>query len=95
MTKIKIGILGCGAIGTAIGNVHETFDQQVIRHDIRLSTKLTDLLAADAILVCLPTPQMSSGQCDVSIVESELEKLQKLNYGGTVVMKSTVPPNVE
>lgn len=92
MTNIKLGILGCGAIGSAISNVHSSFKQEIIEHDIKLNSKLTDLLNADVIFVCLPTPQSSTGHCDLSIVEGELDNLSELGYEGTVVMKSTVPP---
>ena len=92
MTNIKLGILGCGAIGSAISNVHSGFKQEIIEHDIKLDSELKDLLAADVIFVCLPTPQSSTGHCDLSIVEGELNKLSELCYNGTVVMKSTVPP---
>jgi UDPglucose 6-dehydrogenase len=45
--------------------------------------------------VCLPTPMKNDGSCDLSIVESTLDKLSKNNSYGffrIAVMKSTVPP---
>lgn len=45
--------------------------------------------------LCLPTPMKQDGSCDVSIVESILDKLSKNNPYGLLrvaVVKSTVPP---
>jgi len=89
---LTAGFLGCGAIGSAISDIHEQFDQNIIRHDLRLNSKLEDLIDADLIFVCLPTPQSLEGACDISIVEQELANLNDLGYEKTIVMKSTVPP---
>lgn len=87
-----LGFLGCGAIGRAISDVHEKFDQNIIRHDLCLNSKLSDLLVADVIFVCLPTPSNKDGSCNLSIIHNELCQLNELGFNKTVVMKSTVPP---
>lgn len=92
MDDLKLGILGCGAVGSAIRDVHLSIGQKVVVHDLNLGTELSCLLEADVIFVCLPTPQSSTGECDLTIVEGELKKLDELDYNGIVVMKSTVPP---
>ncbi len=92
MDNLRLGILGCGVIGSAIKKIHQSFGHEVIGHDLNLGTELAILLDTNLIFVCLPTPQGSDGTCDLSIVESELRKLNELGYRGTVVMKSTVLP---
>jgi UDPglucose 6-dehydrogenase len=42
--------------------------------------------------VCLPTPMYEDGAADLSIVESVLERLSKLDGDRIAVVKSTVPP---
>jgi UDPglucose 6-dehydrogenase len=43
------------------------------------------------IFICLPTPMNPDGSCNTSIVEGEIEKLDKLgNY--TIIVKSTIIP---
>lgn len=89
---MKIGILGCGVIGSAIAAAHEGFGQEVIRHDLRLGTRLEDILSCNLIFVCLPTPQAADGSCDLTVIRTEIDNLCRLDYRGIVVMKSTVPP---
>lgn len=89
---MKIGFFGCGAIGSAISDVHESFGHEIFRHDIRFNTTTKILLDCEVILVCLPTPQATDGRCDLTIIEKGLDELEELGYTGTVVMKSTVPP---
>lgn len=92
MSGFIIGVLGCGVIGSAVtdGFTERAFDVRV--HDIKLSSSMTDLLLCDVIFVCLPTPMLPDGGCDVSIVESELGQLHKLGFRGLVCIKSTVEP---
>lgn len=42
--------------------------------------------------VCLPTPMLETGECDVSIVENTLRELSELPGERIAVVKSTVPP---
>ena len=47
---------------------------------------------SDVYFICLPTPMKSSGECDVSIVETVLTQLSKFSGKRIAVVKSTVPP---
>jgi UDPglucose 6-dehydrogenase len=40
----------------------------------------------------VPTPSLSNGVCDTSVVFDSVEKLSEYNYEGVVVVKSTVTP---
>lgn len=89
---MKIGIVGLGIIGSACKYGFEKLGHKVLVHDIKLNTKLEDLLFSEIIYICVPTPQSNDGSCDVSIVESVVSDLKKLKYDGIIAIKSTVKP---
>ena len=97
----KIGIIGQGFVGEAVKETMkscyevETFDVQFVEKESTCHS-LKDLLnKVDVLFLCLPTPMLASGECDLSIVEETVENID--DYGGygvpkVVVIKSTVPP---
>lgn len=89
---IKIGIVGCGVVGGACKFGFEKLGHDVSVHDVKLSTKLSDLLEMQIIFICVPTPMLDDGSCDVSIVEEVTKELEALGYLGLAVIKSTVTP---
>jgi UDPglucose 6-dehydrogenase len=89
---MKIGIVGLGIIGSACKYGFEKLGHKVLSHDIKLNTKLEDLIDSEIIYVCVPTPQNEDGSCDVSIVENVISDLKYLNYIGIIAIKSTVKP---
>ena len=50
------------------------------------------MLETDICFICVPTPSGDNFECDVSIVESVLDDLERLKYEGIITIKSTVPP---
>lgn len=90
---MKIGIVGLGIVGSAVKLGFEKLGHQVTSHDIRLDTKIEDLLDSEIIYLCVPTPQNDSGKCDTSIIESIVRELLKVhNFPGIIALKSTVAP---
>lgn len=89
---MNIGIVGLGVIGTANQVGFLTNGYKVVSHDIKLGTKLIDIIIADIIYICLPTPSAEDGSCDTSIIEGCIKELNKLNYKGPIVVRSTVIP---
>jgi len=100
---LSIGIIGQGFVGTAVREGLKNF------YEIHVFDLVTDLCPAemfldlrdivtkcDIIFQCLPTPMKKSGECDLSIVRSSLERVNQfaseLNRSPVVVIKSTVPP---
>ena len=90
--KIKIGIIGVGVVGDAIKTGFEAVGHKVSVHDLRLDTKINDVLDTEACFLCVPTPPREDGSCNTSIVESVIKELTDLDYSGIVCIKSTVPP---
>jgi UDPglucose 6-dehydrogenase len=89
---MKIGIIGLGIIGSACQYGFEKLGHQVVVHDIKLDTKIEDVLDTEIVFICVPTLSMPDGSCDTSIVESCIIDLDHLNYEGIIVIKSTVTP---
>lgn len=92
MDKIKIGIIGLGVVGSAVKYGFEKMGHHVFSHDLKLKTSILDVLTADAVYICVPTPSADNGACDTSIVEDTINQLTENNYGGVIIIKSTVRP---
>lgn len=89
---MKIGIIGLGIVGSAIKGGFEYLEHEVKVHDIILETSIEDILDTEICYICVPTNSDEDGKCDISIVESVVSDLSKLNYDGVVGIKSTVEP---
>ena len=95
----KIGIVGLGFVGTAIYQGLKNF-YDIRGYDIdhtKSNSTLEDVVVhSDIIFQCLPTPMRSTGECDLSIVEDSLMKIDELsrqfNRTPIVIIKSTVHP---
>jgi len=90
---MDIGIIGLGAIGSAIKLGFEKVGHNVKGYDIAMpETKFDDLLKSEIIYICVPTPQDADGSCDTSIVVSVVEELKHSAFYGVIAIKSTVEP---
>lgn len=89
---MNIGIVGLGIIGSALKYSFEKLGHTVKVHDLLLNTKLEELIDCEIIYICVPTPSLCNGECNVSIVQSVVENLIDLNYQNQIAIKSTVEP---
>ena len=89
---MKIGIIGVGAVGSAVKYGMEALGHKVKYHDTKYDTKIEDILDTEICYICVPTPLGKEGKCDTSIVESVIEELHYLKYNGIMAIKSTVIP---
>lgn len=89
---MKIGIIGYGYVGKAVAAAYDsenTLINDPLYPDISVSVQ--DMKNnAEAIFICVPTPQSSDGSCDTSILEEVLNNLT--GYKGIVICKSTATP---
>jgi nucleotide sugar dehydrogenase len=96
VTKMKLGIVGLGYVGTAVyeglKDFHEINTFDIAKKSSCLDIEeLTEL--SDYIFVSVPTPMNKKGQCDLSIVEEVIGKIDKRSNGKKVViLKSTSIP---
>jgi len=93
---MKIGIIGLGFVGQAIGWAHRS-DELIIRDPkIKDSADLTAFIDCEAIFVCVPSPSTEDGHCDSSILEQVLKELLfvVINKQIPIICKTTAPPTV-
>jgi UDPglucose 6-dehydrogenase len=94
----KIGIVGLGFVGNAIResmNFLPGLEIVAVDKDPSRSThSFEDLRDCEGIFVAVPTPFGDNGECDTSILEEVINKLNQLNYRNVIVSKCTAPPDV-
>ena len=81
---IKVGIIGCGHVGTAMKQLF--VNAYLFDEPKKIGTR-DELNMCDLSFVCVPTPMAQDGSCDTTIVE------QVLGWVDTpiIVIRSTVP----
>ena len=87
---MRIGIVGKGFVGNAISEGFKTQGHEIVAHDVRLETKIEDVLDTPIVYIAVPTPSAPNGDCDTSIVESVLNELNDLKYKGVVRVQSNL-----
>ena len=94
---MRVGIIGFGYVGQAIGWSYQYKAELVIR-DPKLvdSASLDQLASCDAIFVCVPSPSTEDGHCDTTILEDTLKELLFVNINKQIpiISKVTAPPGV-
>lgn len=96
--EYKIGIIGQGFVGTAIRSglsktyEIETYDKY--KKELSTCSSIEELCEkSNVIFVCLPTPMLKDGSCDLKIIMGVFEDLNRFTTTKqTIVLKSTVPP---
>ncbi len=92
---MNYGIVGNGFVGKATHMILPK--EHVVVYDIQpelcnpIGVSLEQIASCDVVFICVPTPSMSSGRCDTSIVKSVIDDLRKVNETLTIVVRSTVP----
>jgi UDPglucose 6-dehydrogenase len=89
---MKIGIIGWGAVGSAVGEGFKMLGHEVTRHDPKFGTVIDAVLDTEIVFVCVPTPSGENGECDLSIVHHTIATLKHLEYQGIIALKSTSVP---
>lgn len=89
---MKIGIIGWGAVGSAVGEGFKMLGHDVSKHDPKYHTKIDDVIETELVFICVPTPSGDNGECDLSIVHSTIKDLKDKNYQGIIALKSTSVP---
>lgn len=91
--KFRIGIVGFGTVGRAVGHHFQRFGHDVRSFDLSDSGAVFDhVLDCDAVFVCVPTDALPNGGCDCSHVTSTLCMLSQGDFAGVVIIKSTMTP---
>ncbi len=94
----QVGIIGQGFVGNAVFQKFKNYFN-VLTYDLDLEKCNSDLESiytnCSVIFVCLPTPMNKDGSCNVSVVESEIEKINKNSKSIVVVKSSVIPGTIE
>jgi len=94
--NLKLGIVGKGFVGSAVANGFDKNVDQFIVDPKYTDNTIADLIEFDpsVCFVCLPTPKQESHMdVDVSYVRDVLAELDKNQYKGITVIKSTITPD--
>ena len=102
---MRLGIIGSGRVGKALGKALGTHNHEVIFYDIvdkqlrslkrqgyHTTKNLRDVLRSDAVFICIPTEKKRNGDCDLGILKRVVSSIKNANYSGVVVQTSTCPP---
>jgi nucleotide sugar dehydrogenase len=82
----KVVIVGYGYVGKAY---HKVFpDAMIYDPAFEDSCEIVDVNTNDLAIVCVPTPSLEDGSCDISIVEETIAWLET----PLILIKSTIPP---
>jgi len=88
---MKIGVIGLGAVGTAVMD-GLSIHHDVEGYDIDGRGSINQILNTQIVFVTVPTDSDNLGSLDTSIVESVVLDVAKENFEGIVVVKSTLSP---
>lgn len=94
---MKIGIIGFGFVGSAVGWAYRNIDLVIRDPRLQDSASLDKFVDRDAIFICVPSPSTEDGHCDTSILEQVLKELLFVtiqNPKVVLISKSTAPPGV-
>ena len=89
---MRIGIIGLGIVGGTIKTGMEKLGYDVVGHDIKYNTSIEDVKNTEICYICVPTPSMKSGKCDIRVVNAVVNELDNIDYKGLIAIKSTVEP---
>lgn len=92
--NLNLGIIGAGFVGSAVINgFNRNVEQYIVDPKINSNTigGLVDYNPS-ITFVCVPTPEKDNGDVDTNIIYDVLAELDKHNYKGITVIKSTVTP---
>ena len=90
---MKIGIIGYGVVGKAAANtLQKKYD--IVKYDKFQKLDIFENLGnCDFVFIMVPTPfDCSVNEVDDSAVFESLDELANMNYSGTIIIKSTLPP---
>jgi len=93
---MKIGIIGNGFVGKATNQL-KCKDIEIMAYDINpefcypKGLRLVDLNECEIVFISVPTPMSKDGSCHLGIIKSVLNDLEKIEYKGFIVLRSTVP----
>ena len=92
--KKVIGVIGRGFVGNAVAKWFSTKQYTVKSYDkFKKYDSFEDVLGSDFLFLCLPTTYSTELRgYDYSAIHEVLQKLDKVEYKGLIIIKSTTQP---
>ncbi len=95
LKDLKLGIVGNGVVGAATASAWAGHVKEVLAWDVRperANCSFADVMGADLVMVCLPTPQRAGSlECDTDALVSFFESLSVEQRQANMVIRSTIP----
>lgn len=93
-SKLKLGVIGAGFVGSSVLNGFDRNVEQFVVDPKLNKNTIKELLefSPSLIFVCVPTPASKNKDVNCKIVKQVLSELDKLNFNGITVIKSTITP---
>ena len=84
---MNIGVIGLGAVGSALQKGFKYIGHEVVGYDIKYpNTKIEDVLNTEIVYIVVGTPTGPNDECDLTAVNSVMDQLNKLEYKGLVAL---------
>lgn len=94
MKNLKIGIVGHGFVGKAVDfGFSVNTDKTIIDPIYNSNIKDLQEVDPDVIFICVPTPMLSSGAIDCSIIIDVIKEITERNINSILVIKSSITPS--
>ena len=92
---MKLGIIGKGFVGSAVANGFDRDVEQFVVDPQFSDNTLEQLVefGPPLLFICVPTPIADDGSCDTTIAKEVLTELDRRQYKGVCVIKSTIIPD--
>jgi UDPglucose 6-dehydrogenase len=87
----KISVIGLGSVGTSVLNGMSKY-HSTIGYDIDGRGDWQDIVNSEFTFICVPTNANRDDSLDMSLVHEVVDRLDKDNFKGTIVIKSTLYP---
>jgi len=93
---MKVGIVGYGIVGQALEHAFSSYsDIYIVDPEIPNTMSIEEMLQEEPayVFVCVPTPEGTNGQCDISIVTDVINDIfAYIKSNLIVILKSTIDP---
>ena len=88
---MRVSIIGLGAVGSAALTVLQNY-HSVVGYDIDGRGNWEDVINSEIAIVCVSTDAAGDGRLDMGNIHSVSERLAQDEYGGVMIVKSTLQP---
>ena len=87
----KISVVGLGSVGNSVLNGMSKY-HSTIGYDIDGRGDWQGVVNSEFAFICVPTNANRDDSLDMSLVHEVIDRLDKDNFKGTIVIKSTLYP---